>query len=94
MLDAISQVLSLKGMAAISDEALKRIEQSWNHSYDVLNRISKHLEEEEQESLKKRRLSQKTKIVFSQRAVQVAILIMTVFVLFYGVSILIGLLAQ
>jgi lipid II:glycine glycyltransferase (peptidoglycan interpeptide bridge formation enzyme) len=92
--DVISHVLSLKGVAAVSDEVLQRIEQSWNHSHDVLNRISTHLEEEEEESSKKRRLSQKTKGIFSHRAVQVVILIATVFVLFYGVSLIIGLLVK
>ncbi len=50
--DVISQLLSLKGVAAISDLSLNKIENDWHSSYIVLNKLLGELEVKE-DSLKK-----------------------------------------
>ncbi|MFH0839482.1 MAG: hypothetical protein V1883_00500 [Candidatus Omnitrophota bacterium] len=50
--DVISQLLSLKGVAAISDLSLHKIENDWHGSYIVLNKLLGELDAKE-ESLKK-----------------------------------------
>ncbi len=50
--DVISQILSLKSVAAISDLSLHKIENDWHGSYIILNKLLGELEGR-QESLKK-----------------------------------------
>lgn len=50
--DVISQLLSLKGVAAISDLSLHKLEKDWHDSYILLNRLLGELESR-QESLRK-----------------------------------------
>ena len=50
--DVISQILSLKSVAAISDVSLGKIESDWHSSYIILNGLLGEFEEQ-QESLSK-----------------------------------------
>ena len=45
--DVISQLLSLKGVAAISDLSLHKVENDWHSSYIVLNKLLGELEARE-----------------------------------------------
>ncbi len=47
--DVISQVLSLKSVAAISDLSLNKIENDWHNSYIVLNKLLGELEGKQEE---------------------------------------------
>ena len=90
-MDVIADVLSLKGMTTISDDALRRIEQNWDHSRDVLNRISKQLEAEGYAASRAKRLKRAAQRIASLRIVQIVILVLLIFVMFCGVNIVIGL---
>jgi len=42
--DVISQILSLKSISTLSEQALKKIENDWHEAYISLNRLLGHLE--------------------------------------------------
>jgi hypothetical protein len=87
MKDVISHLLSLKGMAAMSDEALRKIEESWNHSYVFLNKLLKDLEGQTQVYSNKRPFIEFLKRLFSKKAAQLIVLILLIFIMFYAVNV-------
>jgi len=88
MRDIISRVLSLKSMAAMSDKALEKIEESWKHSHVFLNNILKVLERRSAELAQKRKFPELAKRFFSSKITQLAVLVAVVFVMMYGLSVL------
>jgi hypothetical protein len=51
--DVINQILSLKSISAISEEALRKLNNDWHQSYISLNRLLGHLEAQQSETTKK-----------------------------------------
>jgi len=89
MMDVISHVLSLKGMEAMSDKELRKIERNWEHSHVFLNKILKTLEKEGRELAKKKPVVEFSKVVFSGKLIQFAALVIVVFIMMLGLNILI-----
>jgi len=93
-MDVVSHVLSLKSMAAISDEAFRKIEESWQHSYTFLNNILNDLKSKDEELARKRSVFEFSKRIFDKKAVQIILLVFVVFILAYILNVIIGLFSQ
>ncbi|NQT95459.1 MAG: hypothetical protein HQ572_03325 [Candidatus Omnitrophica bacterium] len=48
--DVINQILSLKSISTLSEQALKKIENDWHEAYISLNRLLGHLEAQKENS--------------------------------------------
>jgi hypothetical protein len=51
--DVINQILSLRSISTISEEALRKLSNDWHQSYISLNRLLGHLEAQKGEAAKK-----------------------------------------
>jgi hypothetical protein len=51
--DVINQILSLRSISVISEEALRKLNNDWHQSYISLNRLLGHLEAQQGEAAKK-----------------------------------------
>jgi hypothetical protein len=57
--DVINQILSLKSISTISEEALRKLNVDWHQSYISLNRLLGHLEAQKDNDIKRYRLNLK-----------------------------------
>lgn len=85
MLDVISHVLSLKGMSAMSDKVLNKIDRSWDHSYVVLNKMLKDLEDENTKMPAERPVLKFLTGLFYMKIVQIPIIGLLIFIMFYSI---------
>jgi len=94
MMDVISHVLSLKGMAAISDKAREKIEGNWQHSSVFVSNLLKELEAQSQRLSEKNYIAEFLKKLFSKKIIQVAVIIVAVFLLMSLLNIIVRLLIK
>jgi len=80
--DVISHVLSLKSMAAMSDKASERLENSWRHSHVFLNKILKDLEGQNRQLAKEKHSFEFLKKIFSKKINQILALISIIVIIF------------
>jgi len=91
MMDVISHVLSLKGMAAISDKAREKIEKNWQHSNVFVSNMLKDLEAQSQRLSEKNYIAEFLKKVFSKKIIQVVVIVVAVFLLMSLLNIIVRL---
>jgi hypothetical protein len=88
--DVVSQLLSLKSVAAISDLSLNKIENDWHNSYILLNKILGELEGQQEALRKVSRIGLFVKNLASNPILNLVIVIIIVLAIYFLVNYLRG----
>jgi len=84
--DVISRVLSLKGVAAISDLGISKIENDWHNSYIHLNKLLGELEGEKENLRRVSPLGLFIRRASQNPYIRVVLLIVIIFSVFFAVN--------
>lgn len=84
--DVISQLLSLKSVAAISDLSLRKIENDWHNSYILLNKLLGELEGKQDSLRKISRLGLIIKRLSDSSLIRLIVVIILIFAIYMAID--------